>query len=76
MRQLQDGSFNFSDLLPADSEEPEEEESGDEALPGVTVRDLSFHASLIRFTDENREEPFTTYYENLAVAVDDIGTRG
>jgi hypothetical protein len=72
VRQLDDDSFNFSDLLPPESEEPEEPTDG--ALPGITVQDLAFHATLIRLTDENREEPFTTYYEELAIAVQDLST--
>ncbi len=72
VRQLTADRFNFSDLLPADTGEEEVETGGD--IPGVTIHDFSFQAQELRYTQENREEPFTTHSDNLAIQVTDLST--
>lgn len=72
---LTDGTFNFSDLVPAG--EPAEnppQVTQDSSLPGVTIRDFDFHSKWIRFTDESRVKPFSTHYDGLQVAVRDLST--
>ncbi|MFT4824287.1 MAG: hypothetical protein ACJAUG_003306 [Halioglobus sp.] len=72
---LKDGTFNFSDLVPA--AEPAEnppQVTQDSGLPGVTIRDFYFHSKRIQFTDESREKPFSTHYDGLQVAVRDLST--
>ncbi len=72
VRQLADGTLNFADLVPPESEEPEPAESG--ALPGVTIHDFRFQARQIRLTDERREKPFTTHFDDLLVEVRELST--
>ncbi|MEP5567869.1 MAG: DUF748 domain-containing protein, partial [Halioglobus sp.] len=72
VRHLEDNTFNFSDLLPTDSEEPEPETSGE--IPRVTIKQLKFSADQIRLTDEAREEVFTTHYDGIDIAVTDLTT--
>ena len=72
VRQLGADQFNFSDLLPPESAEESTAETGE--IPGITIRKLDFHAQDLRYTQENREEPFTTHYENLAIQVTDLST--
>ncbi len=72
VRQLAADQFNFSDLLPEASAEESTEEAGE--IPGITIHDFNFHAQDLRYTQENREESFTTHYENLALRVTDLST--
>ncbi len=72
LRRLPDGTPNFADLLPADSGEEEPAEPG--AIPGITIRDLRFQARQIRLTDESREQPFSTHFDDLGIAVQDLST--
>jgi hypothetical protein len=72
LRQLPDGSYNFSDLLPAEEQAADDEPDGE--IPGVTVRDFAFGADDIRLTNENREQPFSTRYRELAIEVFDLST--
>jgi len=72
VRRLQDGSTNFSDFIPPDPEEPDEQSGGE--IPGITIHRFAFHSDQIRLTNENREKPFSTRYENLEIAVNDLST--
>jgi Domain of Unknown Function (DUF748) len=64
--------FNFSDMLADGNNESETQPPGE--MPALTVQRLSFTAERISLTDEAREEPFTTHYEGLDIAVTDLST--
>ena len=71
LRRLTDGNFNFSDML---GEPSTQEAQSDGALPGLTIHRLSLGSDQIKFTDEGREEPFSTHWNGLAVSVQDLST--
>lgn len=73
LRRLPDGSFNFSDMLPAEEAPPEPAEGG-ATLPAITIQWLGFEADRIDLTDEAREEVFSTYYEHLDLHVRNLTT--
>ncbi len=74
LRRLPDGSFNFSDMLPASGEqEPPAEESA-ASLPEITINRLDFTAERIDLSDEARAEVFSTYYEHLDIHVRNLTT--
>lgn len=66
-------SFNFSDFAP-DSRAAEQttESAGD--LVGITVNDLDLQAAVIKVTDHDREQPFSTQWEDLQVHAVDFST--
>ncbi|GAB5450328.1 MAG: DUF748 domain-containing protein [Halioglobus sp.] len=69
---LGDGQFNFSDLIPAQSEEPVEVE---EAEPmGVTIRQLDVRASELVLEDRDREEPFQSRWNDLNIVAQELST--
>lgn len=70
LRQLNNGEFNFSDLLPPEEQNPEP--SGE--IPAITVDRLSFTAERISLTDQAREKPFTTHYDGIDITVNDLST--
>lgn len=72
IRHLGDSAFNFSDLLPPGNAEPEPTPSGE--IPRITIKQLIFSADQIRLTDEAREEPFSTHYDGIHIAVTDLTT--
>jgi hypothetical protein len=72
LHRLADGTLNVADLLPPETEEPETEEDGE--IPGITVHDLRFHARQIRLSDDSREPPFSTRFDDLLVAVRELST--
>ena len=72
VRHLGDNRFNFSDMLPPASVEPESEVSSE--IPRITIRQLIFTADQIRLSDEAREEVFTTHYAGIDIAVTDLTT--
>jgi len=71
VKRLTSSSFNFSDMLGEPV--PAQEQSGED-LPGLTIHRLALHSQQIRFTDEAREQPFTTHWDGLAVSVQDLST--
>lgn len=71
VRRLADGNFNFSDMV---GESAVDEEPPDNALPGVTIHRLALHSEQIKFTDEARDQLFTTHWDGLAVSVHDLST--
>lgn len=73
VRRLENGEFNFSDLLPAEDTSPQEPDS-EAGLPGVTIEDLDFHSQSICYTDATRPGPYQTHLDQLAVRVTDLST--
>lgn len=76
VRQLEAGRFNFTDMLGETESEntSTEPDSTDDSLPALTVREFDFDAREIRYSNEAREQPYTTYYRQLAVDVQDLST--
>jgi Domain of Unknown Function (DUF748) len=68
------GNFNFSDLLPAEgnSQPPVPDEQSN--IPGVTIHNLFVQAHWLKFTDRGRQKPFSTQYDGLEIAVNDLST--
>ncbi len=73
LRRLPDGSFNFSDMLPAPAPEAEPADAT-QGLPAITIHRLDFEAERIDLTDEARQEVFSTYYEHLDLHVQNLTT--
>lgn len=73
IRQLAQGGFNFSDMLPPEEETPPPEEE-DAAIPGVTIHTFEFQSERIAFTDEGRDKPYTQLYEGISIEVNDLST--
>lgn len=74
LRRLADGSLNIDDLLsPGAEAEPTaaEEPAG---IPPLTIAHLGLHARRIAISDEARETPFSTHYDDLSVDVRDLST--
>ncbi|MFV8816225.1 DUF748 domain-containing protein [Haliea sp. E17] len=73
VRRLADGNFNFSDMFPPDSgeEAPPAEDTG---LPAITINKVDFEAERIDYTDEAREDVYSTYWEHLDLHVTDLTT--
>ncbi|MBE9539388.1 MAG: DUF748 domain-containing protein [Proteobacteria bacterium] len=71
LRLLADGSFNFSDML---GEPSAQKEQSDGELPGLTIHRLSLSSDQIKFTDEGRDQPFSTHWDGLAVSVQTLST--
>ncbi|MCB1676254.1 MAG: DUF748 domain-containing protein [Halioglobus sp.] len=73
VRQLGDGQFNFSDLLPP---EPAGEPPASPAapVPGLTVHRLHFDAQRILFSDESRDKHFSSHVDDLNITVSDLST--
>ncbi|AQA19491.1 hypothetical protein BST95_15860 [Halioglobus japonicus] len=70
LRQDSPGEFNFSDLLATE----ETSDTADSDLLGVTISELIFTAKRITLIDNAREEPFSTHYDGLDIAVKDLST--
>ncbi len=73
LRRLPDGAFNFSDMLPPPSEEPEPPAS-DAGLPRLTIHRLDLEARRIDLSDLAREQPFRTHYDGIDIHVSGLTT--
>jgi flagellar motor protein MotB len=74
IRQLADGEFNFSDMLPPSDEGPTPEPETEGDIPGLTIHQLALQAEAIRVSYENRDEPYSTALLDLDIEVDDLST--
>ncbi len=74
VRQLSADSFNFSDMLPEEETEPEDPEQAPAAIPGLTINRLELQAEEFRFSNEAREEPYSSFLQGLDIAVSDLST--
>ena len=74
--QLQDGTFNFSDLLPPESAEEEADTAPEEeaVIPGVTIHLLALQANEIRTTQITAEETLSTSFTEIDIEVSDLST--
>jgi Domain of Unknown Function (DUF748) len=72
IRQLDADRYNFSDMLPTEEDEPPPQEPA--GIPGITIHDFDFHAQQIVISNEAREKPASTHWENLAIRVKDLST--
>lgn len=73
LRRLGPGEFNFSDFIPPDTGAEAEPEGGT-GIPALTIQRLVFNARSIGISDEAREKPFQTHYDNLSVTIYDLST--
>ena len=74
VRQLKSGDFNFSDLVPPEdpSAAPPPEEPA--AIPGITIHDFAFQSRRLTYTNENREDGYSTHFDNLDIEVTELST--
>lgn len=72
LRQFGDGEYNFSDLLPPPQEDAPPQEPA--SIPGITIDDLDLHSQQIVISDESREKPYRSRWNNLAINVQDLST--
>ncbi|MCB1679994.1 MAG: DUF748 domain-containing protein [Halioglobus sp.] len=73
VRQLGDGQFNFSDMIPpAPAGEPPAAPAA--PVPGLTVHRLHFDAQRILFSDESRDKHFSSHVDDLNITVSDLST--
>jgi hypothetical protein len=73
LRRFEDGRFNISDLIEGDAA-PEEEGDSDSAVPGITVRSLTFDARELRYEDRTRTPRYETFLQDLAFTVTGLST--
>lgn len=70
---LTEDEYTFSDLLSDDTaQETPEQDDGD--TPGLTIHDLELHSETIVLTDQAREEPYSSRWNELHIRVTDIST--
>jgi hypothetical protein len=72
VRELKDGTFNFSDMLPPEDPAAPEAEPG--GIPPVTIDLLDFNSQELAFTSEAREEPSSTNLNDLTIKVKGLST--
>jgi len=70
--ELPGGKFNFSDLLPPDSPDTPQADTGE--IPAVTIDHLSFSAHQLVYRNETRDEPYSTELNDLHFAIEGIST--
>lgn len=71
IRQLGEGEFNFSDLLPEESATDDDEPT---TLPAFTVGRIDFQAEHLDFTDASRSPEYNTHVDDLAFTVSGLST--
>jgi hypothetical protein len=67
------GDFNFSDMAGSEAE-PEEQETEEGGIPGLTVHDFSIHSEALVYTDQTREKPYSSRWNGLKLRVLDLST--
>jgi Domain of Unknown Function (DUF748) len=70
---LPSGEFNFSDMIPPEAEQAPTNPEGT-AMIGLTISQLTLDSNRIKFTDLQRQQPFTTHWDDLQVSVTGIST--
>jgi hypothetical protein len=72
VRELEDGTFNFSDMLPPeDPAAPEEQPAG---IPPVTIDLLDFNSQQLVYSTEARETPSSTHLNDLTIRIEGLST--
>lgn len=85
VQRFPEGLFNFSDFIPAPAEEAAAQLSADQAgktaasdepsgLIGITVNEVDLQAAVIKVTDHDRSQPFSTQWQNLKIHAVDFST--
>lgn len=74
LRRLPDGTLNIADLLVSGTENDAPPTGEPTAIPPVTINELRLHANRIALTDEARETPFDTRYDDLSIDARDLST--
>ena len=74
VRQLSADRFNFSDMLPEEAAEAESTEEAPTGIPGLTIHRLELQAEEFRFSNDAREEPYSSFLQGLDIAVSDLST--
>lgn len=74
LRRLPDGTLNIADLLDSGAGNDAPPPKAPTAIPPVTINELRLHASRIVLTDEARETPFGTHYDDLSIEARDLST--
>jgi hypothetical protein len=74
LRRLPDESLNIDDLLDTGAEEESTPVEEPASVPRLTIAELQLHASRIAISDEARETPFHTQYDDLSIDVIDLST--
>jgi hypothetical protein len=72
VKELKDGTFNFTDMLPPEDPAAPEAEPG--GIPPVTIDVLDFNAQQLAFTSEAREKPSSTHLNDLTINVEGLST--
>jgi Domain of Unknown Function (DUF748) len=72
VRELKDGTFNFSDMLPPeDPAAPQEEPAG---IPPITIDRLDFNSQQLVYSTEAREKPSSTHLNDLTIRIEGLST--
>ena len=72
VRELKDGTFNFSDMLPPeDPAAPQEEPAG---IPPITIDRLDFNSQQLVYSTEAREKPSSTHINDLTIRIEGLST--
>ncbi|MEM1153152.1 MAG: DUF748 domain-containing protein [Pseudomonadota bacterium] len=72
VKELPDGTFNFSDMLPPDDNAPEEQT--DEGITPLTIDELDFNARQLIYSNEAREKPTSNELNDLNINVLGLST--
>ena len=72
VRELPDGGFNFSDMVPP--AEPEAPETVPAGIPAITIGLLDFNSEQLVFTSEAREKPSSTQLNGLTIKIEGLST--
>ncbi|MEH6636315.1 MAG: DUF748 domain-containing protein [Halioglobus sp.] len=70
---LSEDKFNFSDMLGSAAEEPPQDATATN-LPGLTIHEVELHSETIVLTDQSREKPYTSNWNEMAVSVQGLST--
>lgn len=72
IERLDNGEFTFQDLIESEPD-PQQDTATSEVFP-LTIHHLALDAQRIELTDHDREQPFTTHWDNLELEVDFLST--
>ena len=72
VRELKDGTFNFSDMLPPEDPAASEEEPA--GIPPVTIDLLDFNSQQLVYSTEAREKPSSTHLNDLTINIEGLST--
>lgn len=74
IQRFPEGVFNFSDFIPESSDEKNPDADASGGLIGLTVNDVDLQAAVIKVTDHDRQQPFSTQWQDLKIHAVDFST--